>query len=87
MLMMLASMIPGLALLVGTQASSPVAAPTPAPEKKQCKAFVPTGSSLPKRICLTKSEWRRFNGANQASADDFLGRRTAGMCDNGLDCR
>lgn len=43
--------------------------PPPAKEKKICRSVVPTGTIMSKRICLTKTEWARFNDQNERHAD------------------
>jgi hypothetical protein len=61
-----------------TPETTPVAA---TPEKKICKPIVPLGTIMAKRFCLTKAEWRQFDGINEASADYALQRRHSGRCD------
>ncbi|MHA6719763.1 hypothetical protein ACX40Y_09975 [Sphingomonas sp. RS6] len=44
-------------------------------EKKICRRIVPTGSMLPRRFCLTKTEWTTFNRRNNEDADAALSKR------------
>lgn len=50
-------------------------------DKKICKRIVPTGSMIPKRFCLTRTEWRSLNETTQKNASDTLDHRGTGMCD------
>ena len=72
------------AIILLLSAQAPEAAATPAPDadagKRVCKKLVPTGSIMGKRICLTKSDWAKFNQDNAQNAEDALRRRTAGTC-------
>ena len=63
-------------LLASSQAvgQTEASAPAPAPEKKICRSIVPTGSIMGKRICLTKTEWKEFDGINSKSVDKLQGR-------------
>lgn len=79
-------------VVAGQAETAPRSAPAPtgaapsgtAPTAKRiCRAIVPTGSVMPKRFCLTSSEWRTFNGLNQENANAALQKRGTGMCDVG----
>ena len=61
------------------QSDAPPPALSPLPEKKICQSIVPTGSIMAKRICLTKTQWREFDGIN-SNAVDRLSNRTAQPC-------
>lgn len=56
------------------QDAAPQPAPEPVKEKKICQSEVALGSTLPKRICRTKAEWRRLEVLNQREMD-----RTGGL--------
>ncbi|HEX8301837.1 hypothetical protein [Sphingomonas sp.] len=43
--------------------------------------IVPIGSTLGKRFCLTKAEWKELSERTQEDAAVALSRRGAGMCD------
>ena len=66
---------------------------SPKDEKKVCRNVVPTGSIMPKRYCLTRSEWARINEINdKKSAERFRNKGSIGCgkgdgpnsCDPGL---
>lgn len=53
-----------------TQQAEPAAQPAPpAAERKICRAVLPTGSIMAKRICLTRTEWAEFGDRNQKHVD------------------
>jgi hypothetical protein len=57
---------------------TPVAQPasTAAPaDKKICRRITPTGTMLPRRFCLTKTEWTELHRRNAEDADSSLSRR------------
>jgi hypothetical protein len=57
---------------------TPQPAPTPVPEKKVCRSITPTGSIMGKRLCMTKTEWKRFNDQNQGNAEIGMSGRRLG---------
>lgn len=72
MIMML-FVTPALAQDTAGQAAQGQPAPV-APEKKICRTLVPTGSMMPKRICLTKAEWQEFGDENEKAVNAMLHR-------------
>jgi len=60
-----------------TTSAPVVPAQATAPEKI-CKKFIPTGSIMPKKFCLTKQDWAEFDAKTRAGAEGFLARRSAG---------
>ena len=68
-------------LATGTPALAQDAAPTPAEpvkEKKICRTSTATGSIVPKRKCMTKAEWVRFDADNAQNAEKFRDRMNSG---------
>lgn len=51
---------------------------TPVPEKKLCKGVRTVGTLMEKRICLTPSEWRKFNETTRRDADVLRNRGALG---------
>ena len=55
-----------------TAAAPPPAKPAPAaeksaeldPDQRICKTESVSGSQIPKRVCMTREEWREFNRGN-----------------------
>lgn len=73
---MIVSLLLGLATL--PPQATPDAAATPTPpvkEKRICRSEVPTGSTLPKHTCHTKSEWAQIDAANARNVESTLGAR------------
>lgn len=55
------------------------AVPAPAQEKKICRPVTPTGSIMPKRLCLTKVEWARFKDENERHTDMVRNNRNRSL--------
>ncbi len=51
----------------------------PVADKKICRQIVPTGSMMPKRFCLTKSEWREFASTNDKAVSAMRDRKSPNM--------
>ncbi len=77
---MIVSLIAGL-LAAATQTATPAPAPAPAPaavapkpEKRVCRSETATGSTIPKRICHTKTEWAQIDADNTRNVDSLRSR-------------
>ena len=79
-----------LPLVISLLAIAPQATPSPAPapspastsiaaaDKPICHREVPTGSTLPRKVCHTRAEWAAINAANAEDVDHTLqGRRNS----------
>lgn len=56
------------------QPAAPAAVPAPV-EKPICRSEVPTGSTLPKRVCHTKAQWAAIGAANANQIETVRQRR------------
>ncbi|MDV3456240.1 hypothetical protein RZN05_04535 [Sphingomonas sp. HF-S4] len=63
---------------IAQDAAPSPAEPKPAKEKMICRSQVATGSFMTKRVCHTKAEWARINGANEQHTDGFRDRSSRG---------
>jgi hypothetical protein len=73
---MFVSLLTTLALAAPQAAQTTTPAPAPVPvEKPVCRNEVPTGSTLPKRICHTKAQWAAIGAANASQIETVRQRR------------
>lgn len=47
-------------------------------DKKVCVQQIPTGSSMARRVCHTKAEWKAIHTGDDQAADSFRQARQAG---------
>lgn len=78
---MIARLLAGSAVIlwVATSASAQQGeTPAPAKEKRLCKSVPTVGTLIAKRICLTPSEWKKFNQTTKRDADVLRNRGALG---------
>jgi hypothetical protein len=60
------------------QDATPPQEPVPVKEKVICRTVIATGTIMGKRICLTKTEWAKLNGAYDKQNETFRERQNQG---------
>jgi hypothetical protein len=49
--------------------------PAPAKAKKVCRQVVPTGSIMPRAMCLTPAEWSQFQAINSKRVEQVTNEK------------